>query len=43
LSKRCDLRLEPRLRSEGRDQGPERLEKLDHSISLRDSLSLSTG
>jgi hypothetical protein len=42
LSERRDLRLEPRLRSEGRDQdGQNEPEKPDHPISLRDSPSAS--
>ena len=44
LPQRRDLSLEPRLRSERRDQdGPNEPEEPDHPISLRDSLSLSTG
>jgi len=44
LSERRDLRLEPRLRSEGRDQdGQNEPEKPDHPISLRDSPSPTTG
>src|SRR3954452_21915775 len=44
LSERRDLRLEPRLRSDGRDQdGQNEPEKPDHPISLRDSPSPTTG
>jgi hypothetical protein len=44
LSERCDLGLEPRLRSEWRRQdGQNEPEKLDHPVNLRDSLSPSIG
>jgi hypothetical protein len=44
LSEHRDLRLEPRLGSERRDQdGQNEPEEPNHPISLRDSLSLSTG
>jgi hypothetical protein len=44
LSERCDLGLEPRLRSEWRGQdGQNEREKLEHRVNLRDSLSPSMG